>query len=426
MFLLTGIVSANEGNTASGNSTKGIIIANIDEEKQLEKEGFEYQTEDIAYESGEIAANNISLGQKSGLTYYSQVDNRWRNHLYTSVGRSSQTIGSSGCGPTSAAMVVSSIRGVIEPHQMGDLFVQNGYRSANNGTYLAAFQWTADKFDIPFQSTTNLDRAVELARNNNYVIVSVNSGLFTYGGHLLVIVGVDGNNLKIYDPYLYAGKFDVSTRRGKASVSGNTVTCSIDNFRRYANAGYFFAYENTEGGSGAGAGTGSTANNNNADTKYVSTSSGIGVNVRSGPGTNYGRVTGYADGTAVSVYEQQGNWSRVGTNQWIHSDYIAGSPGASSNNSSTSSSTNTTSSTYTTGNYRVTASVLNVRTGPSTNYRAKTYSQLTSNARQQNQTLGNRYTNGYKNGVVCTVTRISGNWGLTASGWISLEYCNKI
>ena len=56
-------------------------------------------------------------------------------------------------------------------------------------------------------------------------------------------MSVDNNTIKIYDPYLYNGKFDTSTRRGKVQVSGNTVYCSVENFRKYANYKGFFAYK---------------------------------------------------------------------------------------------------------------------------------------------------------------------------------------
>lgn len=211
------------------------------QEQEVESEEFELQGE-IAY-NGTTEYPNISLGDYTGLTYYNQTDNRWKNHVYSSVGNSSQTIGTSGCGPTSAAMVVTAIKGTITPPEMGDLFVQYGYRSANNGTYWSAFRWVADVFDIDYQECSSLDTAVNLVRNNNYVICSVGNGLFTTGGHFIVIVGIDGDTLKIYDPYLYSGKFDTSTRRGKVTVSGNTVYCSIDNFRNYANYKGFFAYK---------------------------------------------------------------------------------------------------------------------------------------------------------------------------------------
>ncbi len=212
------------------------------EEQDVESESFELQGE-IAYEGDRAKNWNVELGDYAGLTYYSQVDSRWKNHTYTSINDKSQTIGSSGCGPTSASMVVSSIKGTITPNTMGDLFVQNGYRSKNSGTYWSAFRAVADEFNIEYTETNSLDKAVELLRNNNYVIASVGNGLFTYGGHFIVLVSVDNNTIKIYDPYLYNGKFDTSTRRNKVTVSGNTVYCSVENFRKYANSNGFFAYK---------------------------------------------------------------------------------------------------------------------------------------------------------------------------------------
>ena len=55
---------------------------------------------------------------------------------------------------------------------MGDLFKSNGYRSAHSGTYWSAFRAVADEFDIEYQETSSLDKAVELLRNNNYIITS--------------------------------------------------------------------------------------------------------------------------------------------------------------------------------------------------------------------------------------------------------------
>lgn len=94
------------------------------EEQDVESESFELQGE-IAYEGDRAKSWNVELGNYAGLTYYSQVDSRWKNHSYTSIGDKSQTIGSSGCGPTSASMIISSIKGTITPDKIGDLFVQN-------------------------------------------------------------------------------------------------------------------------------------------------------------------------------------------------------------------------------------------------------------------------------------------------------------
>lgn len=156
------------------------------QETDLEAEGFQRQGE-VAY-NGASKTPNIELGNYEGLTYYSQADSRWANHMYSSIGDNSQTIMSSGCGPTSAAMVVSSIRGTITPPEMGDLFVEYGYRSTNNGTYFSAMKWTADVFDINYKETSSINTVTNLLKNNWYVIASCNEGLFTYGGHFIVIV----------------------------------------------------------------------------------------------------------------------------------------------------------------------------------------------------------------------------------------------
>lgn len=127
---------------------------------------------------------------------------------------------------------------------MARLFVQYGYRSANNGTYWSAYRQVADEFNIGYQETSDINKAIDLLRNNNYVICSVGNGLFTTGGHYIVIVGIEENTLKIYDPYNYSGKFNTSTRRGKVVVEGNTIYCSIENFKKYANYKGFFCYQN--------------------------------------------------------------------------------------------------------------------------------------------------------------------------------------
>lgn len=383
------------------------------EQEGEETEGFQLQGE-IAYEGAKAETWNVELGDYIGLTYYSQLDSsRWASKMYSSIGNPNQTIGSSGCGPTCASMVVTATKGAITPDTMCDLFVQHGYRSANNGTYFSAFRAVADEFDIGYEETYYLDKAVELLRNNHYVIVSCGNGLFTTGGHFIVLVGIDGDTLKIYDPYLYSGKFSTSTRRGKVTVDGNTVYCSIDNFRNYANYSKFFAFAHD----------GNVQVNNTrpvttqAYTRYVNAK--IGLNIRNKP--NGYIVGGLSNGTAVTVYETDGNWSRIGTNRWVSSNYLTSYMAVASNSVKTISGVK-----YTTGKYKVNASILNVRTGPSTKYRIKGYKQLTANARYQNKKLGNQYTNGLKRGVVTTVTKVQNGFGLIPSGWISLNYCTKL
>ena len=292
------------------------------QETNIENEGFEEQGL-IAYEGSEKTPN-VELGKYTGLTYYSQIDNRWKNYLYTSVGNQTQTIGRSGCGPTAGAMIVSSIKGSINPKEMADLYVKYGYRSANQGTYWSAFKWTADVFNIGYSECYKLDDAIAKIKDNNYVIASCNQGLFTYGGHIVVLIGIDGDYIKIFDPYLYEGKFSTSSRIGKAKVSGNTVYVSIENFREYANYQKFFCFKNdrvTNNTDNSG-NSNNTSNDGNSANYQVKITANGGLNIRTGASTSSNRIGGYNQNEIVTILEEKNGWGRTNRG-WIYLTYTS-------------------------------------------------------------------------------------------------------
>lgn len=294
------------------------------EVQETESEGFEEQGE-IAY-NGSDKAPDVSVGEYAGLTYYSQLDSRWSSKMYSSTGDTSQTIGSSGCGPTSASMVVSSIKGNITPDIMSDLYVQYGYRSANNGTYWSAFKWTADVFEIEYSECYKLDDAVAKLKDNHYIIASCNQGLFTYGGHFIVLIGVEGDYIKVYDPYLYNGKFETSTRKGKATVDGNTVYVSIDNFREYANYQKFFCFKNDR--EEVKENTTTTVVTDKVESNVITVNYQVkitangGLNIRSGASTSYSRVGGYTKNSIVTILAENNGWGKTDKG-WISLAYTS-------------------------------------------------------------------------------------------------------
>ena len=294
------------------------------EVQETESEGFEEQGL-IAYEGSEKTPD-VQVGEYAGLTYYSQLDNRWASKMYSSVGNSSQTIGTSGCGPTSAAMVVSSIKGNIIPDQMAELYTKYGYRSANQGTYWSAFKWTADIFNIGYSECYKLDEAIAKLEDNHYIIASCNQGLFTYGGHFIVLIGIEGDYIKVYDPYLYNGKFDVASRRGKATVSGNTVYVPIDNFREYANYQKFFCFKNdrtdTKENTTTTVVTNNTTSNVNAVNYQVRITANTGLNIRAGASTSYNRIGGYSKNSIVTILAESNGFGKTNLG-WISLAYTS-------------------------------------------------------------------------------------------------------
>ena len=93
------------------------------------------------------------------------------------------------------------------------------------------------------------------------------------------------------------------------------------------------------------------------------------VNVRSGPGNSYSVLTVMQKGVPATKLGQSGNWVQVSVNGktgYVYSKYISGYAGSTGSNNSSSSGSSSDSSAS--GTVYITASGLNVRSGPSTSY----------------------------------------------------------
>jgi hypothetical protein len=145
------------------------------------------------------------------LVYYKQDDAKWSNKPYGNC--PGQTIGTSACGATSLAMVVSTLTGEnLTPPDMVKWAVENGFRQCSQGTDWRAF--TAVSNDYEVDSTEigkNLDMARETLMNGGLVIASFNGERF--GNHFMVVrkVSEDGNSFYFADPYSGRGEKGIKT-----------------------------------------------------------------------------------------------------------------------------------------------------------------------------------------------------------------------
>lgn len=81
---------------------------------------------------------------------------------------------------------------------------------------------------------------------------------------------------------------------------------------------------------------------------------------------------------------------------------------------------------YKKGNYRVTADLLNVRSGPGTSFEKKEFGEFTDDAKKKILNLVGYQAKGYVKGLTFTVYEKQDNWGRTPSGWVCLDYCEVI
>lgn len=164
--------------------------------------------------------------------YYSQADSRWANHPYPSSKFPKATIKSGGCGPTSASMIISSMVKKIYPNEMGDIFIKNGLR-ASTGTNPKAFEWIAKKYKLLMNKSIYINDGVQCLKEGGMCVAYCKAGgLFSTGGHIIVLAGIEGDNLIVYDPYLYKNKFNSGNRKC-VKVRGNEAIVSISNFKKY-------------------------------------------------------------------------------------------------------------------------------------------------------------------------------------------------
>lgn len=134
--------------------------------------------------------------------YLLQGDGRWGSSLYTAKGDSSQTIKSSGCGPTSMAMILRSYGYNVSPIDTCNFSLKNGYRTANQGTSWGFFSAIAKAYGLECMDLGKDTSKVSQALDNGFPIVaSMGKGTFTKGGHFIAIVGKDTNgNIVVNDP----------------------------------------------------------------------------------------------------------------------------------------------------------------------------------------------------------------------------------
>lgn len=142
--------------------------------------------------------------------YYMQTDERWGEVSY-SVSGESTTIGASGCGPTCAAMLISTITGTaVTPLDTCTWSLKHGYKALKQGTYYSYFvpQFAEYGIDCKRLNTSRIinqpdnpvhDEALRFLHEGYYLIALMGPGTWTKSGHYVVVWGI-GDEYYINDP----------------------------------------------------------------------------------------------------------------------------------------------------------------------------------------------------------------------------------
>lgn len=150
------------------------------------------------YEAIDFSRKMITQADRE-IVYYNQLDLPWKNMLYGT----SASIGRSGCGPTSMAIILSTLLGRdITPAEMADWSYTKGYLVGSVGN--DGYDYSTSHAFIPAvakayglqcvgvsKGSDTAEKVLEALYGGKFVVAIMGSGHFTTGGHFIILSGVN-------------------------------------------------------------------------------------------------------------------------------------------------------------------------------------------------------------------------------------------
>ena len=155
----------------------------------------------------------INKASWNGVSYYCQRDDRWAWSVYGNY-----TFASSGCVPTTAAMIVNTLKGTnYTPIDMGNILYNAGiYNVREIGAGGDTWKLISNKFGLIYKNNINVQSAKNELMKGNMIAATVEGGRFCpWPGisHEILLFGLDAQGYTtVYDPY-------TSTRNGRVHIS---------------------------------------------------------------------------------------------------------------------------------------------------------------------------------------------------------------
>lgn len=198
------LVSASIDGKYGNNTRKNVIAFQLS--AGLEQTGNITANDWLALWDCSYAKTGTTLngtGEKTPVDY-KQYDKRWKSIMYSARNDKSQTIGSSGCGPTSMADIMATwVDKNITPMGMCKYALNKGYRTANSGTAWGFFKQVAVEWGHAFggfvqtKSIATLKKALGAGA---FAVASMGPGYWTKGGHFICVYKMDNTYVYARDP----------------------------------------------------------------------------------------------------------------------------------------------------------------------------------------------------------------------------------
>ena len=183
--------------------------------------------------SVQAASNITSVNTTTGdFVQYYQND-------YSDVSYGSGTIASCGCGPTSFAMVATKLSGKSITPKDAIEWCGNSYYEYGAGTSWTYFAKAEEYFKLncTVRETTSIDEVVSALQKGSLVISSQGPGLFTRGGHYIVLASIDNNGgISVKDP----NKSNAESKEHNGDTGYNNTTFTKEEINQAAKNYWIF------------------------------------------------------------------------------------------------------------------------------------------------------------------------------------------
>lgn len=150
---------------------------------------------------------------------------------YPSKTHPNATCATSGCGPVSVAIVLDTFKGFewFTVPEICEFSIEHGARE-NEGTNVNTLLKEICKYPNGFSyvTTNNIDILCKHLKNGGMAVINQGDkyNVFSNAGHFVACVGISGDIVEVYDPYMYSGKYNTKTRKIR-TVEATRYGCKV-------------------------------------------------------------------------------------------------------------------------------------------------------------------------------------------------------
>lgn len=187
--------------------------------------------------------------------FYCQLD--YGHVPYVSPTSPNGNLSNNGCGPISCTMILENLLGLDFPPEEAARFAKAaGAREGFGTNYYILADAMAENFPLNLVVTEDCEEMIEFMRAKKGMVVANTygdrdgyTGVFSDGGHYVVVTEAEGDEICVLDPMYKegSGRFDIPGRKGKVRMEGNLAYADYRVLKMDCRERPFFLFSKKEG-----------------------------------------------------------------------------------------------------------------------------------------------------------------------------------